>query len=386
MRYFLGKVDPKPSLAMSLETRLKNILDLQEEKSALTQKLEELKQPKQAVVKIEESQDDVFDDGQVHAVKAESQVHNIEESEIKQELKDEPVMLEVDVSDSESDGEEDYSLLEHFVTDKEAYRQLIFRKTHSQPPKDQNQSNDDAEACDIIKVEVDIIQSYEDEDFVLEEEEEKKVDIDFLFVRVIIDQMLNSIVGDTDEKFIEEKKEEEEGKEDDNKEEKQEDTEEEWNNLQAITNLLDDVLLDVTSGDIVEVEDNSEAGGDILDQSWSQAGKLLRVLSEDESVEEEDMEDVLRTFQSGSLTRTALLQALPSLGWVSRDDQAEFLPPDWFMKMDTSTYLETGTPSFFFITENVDICLSSQDALRYMEEKGRYSKSEMVQFEQHFKM
>ena len=99
----------------------------------------------------------------------------------------------------------------------------------------------------------------------------------------------------------------------------------------------------------------------------------------------EAWEEILTIFKSGSLTKTLLLQSLPVLGWVSRDDQAEFLPRSWFMKMDTSAYMETGTPSFFFITDKFDICLSSEDAMTYLTE-NYYSKSEIDQFEEHFRI
>ena len=330
---------------MSLEMRLKTILELQEEKSWLTGRLEEIKMPRQVVVKIEDSLEEDFDEQQDKS-QTESLLH---EHEVKQEVKEEPVFLEVDVSDSESEEDEDYSVLEHFVTDKEAFRQLMLRKSNFDTPE---QSEDHAVGAE------------EDSDEISKLEEDD-METSFL-IHEIIDDILKAAHVEAAEVFVEEKKDR--------------DTNEECienkDCLEAIADLLDDVLTRVSHADIEE-----KGASDILDRSWAEADKLVEVLSQDESPEEEEL---IRTFQSGGLTRSVLTESLPSLGWVSRHDQAEFLPPDWFMKMDTSKYLQTGIPSFFFITDTLDICLSSEAAVEYMSKSGYYSKQEIVQLEEHF--
>ena len=135
---------------------------------------------------------------------------------------------------------------------------------------------------------------------------------------------------------------------------------------------------EVVGNEIVEdvVEARTEADCDILDATWSEKDKFVKVIGQDGSTEEAE---IRRIFESGKLTKTMLVESLPKIGWESL---AEFLP-GWFKRLDTNTFMKTqGTTTFFFITDKFDICLSATSALSYLLDKD-YSNEEINQFEQY---
>ena len=100
----------------------------------------------------------------------------------------------------------------------------------------------------------------------------------------------------------------------------------------------------------------------ILDHTWKDAHKFENIFSSDENGEE-----VLNSFYSGSLSKEKLLQHLPSLGWIGKAD-AEFLATGWFMKMTSLD--DTGPIAYTFITDAAVICESAFDAMEHMKTKG----------------
>ena len=379
---------------MSLETRLKNILDLQEEKKLLVQKLEELKRPKEPVIKVEDSPQD----------------ESIRDPDVKPEVKKEAVALELEVyvsDDSEEGDSGDDLFLEHFVTDKKTYREIMLKKLESENLTN-NQDEEEANT-DIIKQELDFAEEEksvgdDDEDnFILKVEEiEPKVSEERENVQEILNQLLISMFVSSSTEETENEVEEEEEEEEDTIEKtldscsysealaydiletvftgvwsliEDEDGEDEL--AEEVKDELEDVGNDMVE-DVVEA--TREADCDILDATWSETGKFVKVVGQDESAEEAE---IMRIFESGCLTKTRLVESLPELGWVSCEDSAEFLPPGWFMRLDTNTFMETGDTTFFFITDKFHICLSTTSAFAYLQD-NHYSGLEIAQFEQHF--
>ena len=375
---------------MSLETRLKNILDLQEEKKLLVQKLEELKRPKEPVIKVEESPQD----------------ESIRDPDVKPEVKKEAVALELEVyvsDDSEEGDSGDDLFLEHFVTDKKTYREIMLKKLESE---NLTNNQDEKEAnTDIIKQELDFVdeeKSVGDDDgdnFTMKVEEiEQKVSEDSEDVQEILNQLLISMFDSSSTEDTE------------NEEVEEEDTIEKtidscsysealaydiletvftgvWRSIEdedredELAEEVKDELEDVGNDKVEDlVEASKEADCDILDATWSETGKFVKVVGQDESAEEAE---IMRIFESGCLTKTRLVESLPELGWVSCEDSAEFLPPGWFMRLDTNTFMETGDTTFFFITDKFHICLSTTSAFAYLQD-NHYSGLEIAQFEQHF--
>ena len=375
---------------MSLETRLKNILDLQEEKKILVQKLEELKRPKEPVIKVEESPRD----------------ESIRDPDVKPEVKKEAVALELEVyvsDDSEEGDSGDDLFLEHFVTDKKTYREIMLKKLESE---NLTNNQDEKEAnTDIIKQELDFVdeeKSVGDDDgdnFTMKVEEiEQKVSEDSEDVQEILNQLLISMFDSSSTEDTE------------NEEVEEEDTIEKtidscsysealaydiletvftgvWRSIEdedredELAEEVKDELEDVGNDKVEDlVEASKEADCDILDATWSETGKFIKVVGQDESAEEAE---IMRIFESGCLTKTRLVESLPELGWVSCEDSAEFLPPGWFMRLDTNTFMETGDTTFFFITDKFHICLSTTSAFAYLQD-NHYSGLEIAQFEQHF--
>ena len=375
---------------MSLETRLKNILDLQEEKKILVQKLEELKRPKEPVIKVEESPRD----------------ESIRDPDVKPEVKKEAVALELEVyvsDDSEEGDSGDDLFLEHFVTDKKTYREIMLKKLESE---NLTNNQDEKEAnTDIIKQELDFVdeeKSVGDDDgdnFTMKVEEiEQKVSEDSEDVQEILNQLLISMFDSSSTEDTE------------NEEVEEEDTIEKtidscsysealaydiletvftgvWRSIEdedredELAEEVKDELEDVGNDKVEDlVEASKEADCDILDATWSETGKFVKVVGQDESAEEAE---IMRIFESGCLTKTRLVESLPELGWVSCEDSAEFLPPGWFMRLDTNTFMETGDTTFFFITDKFHICLSTTSAFAYLQD-NHYSGLEIAQFEQHF--
>ena len=375
---------------MSLETRLKNILDLQEEKKLLVQKLEELKRPKEPVIKVEESPRD----------------ESIRDPDVKPEVKKEAVALELEVyvsDDSEEGDSGDDLFLEHFVTDKKTYREIMLKKLESE---NLTNNQDEKEAnTDIIKQELDFVEeekSVGDDDgdnFTMKVEEiEQKVSEDSEDVQEILNQLLISMFDSSSTEDTE------------NEEVEEEDTIEKtidscsysealaydiletvftgvWRSIEdedredELAEEVKDELEDVGNDKVEDlVEASKEADCDILDATWSETGKFVKVVGQDESAEEAE---IMRIFESGCLTKTRLVESLPELGWVSCEDSAEFLPPGWFMRLDTNTFMETGDTTFFFITDKFHICLSTTSAFAYLQD-NHYSGLDIAQFEQHF--
>merc|ERR1719282_994982 len=99
---------------------------------------------------------------------------------------------------------------------------------------------------------------------------------------------------------------------------------------------------------------------DLLSDDWTEAERFREVFSHDESSQE-----LLAIFEAGSLTSQLLLDSLPSLGWVNQEE-ADFLPSGWFMKMNT----KSGKVSFQFLTNNLEILVNPTEAVKYMSSKG----------------
>jgi len=108
---------------------------------------------------------------------------------------------------------------------------------------------------------------------------------------------------------------------------------------------------------------------DILDHTWKDAHKFENVFSSDDNGEE-----ILKMFYTGSLSKEKLLQVLPSLGWIGRND-AEFLPSGWLMKMTNGSMDDTGPILYTFITDTASICESAFDAIEHMNSKGYRSET-----------
>ena len=129
-------------------------------------------------------------------------------------------------------------------------------------------------------------------------------------------------------------------------------------------NCVSSLISDDDTDTVAEGENCTAAAmWDILDERWSQTETFKEVFNHDESSRE-----ILAIFEAGSLTRQFLLESLCHLGWVT-SESADFLPQGWFMKMNMDTFSRKGRVSFIFLDENLVFCLNPFEASIHMKHK-----------------
>ena len=383
----------KLELAMSAESRLKIIREMEQEKVDLERKLETLKSStcseSSVLVKNEETSFTNNDKDEVFENQTEEECLKIEEVEAEeveenrcQELTDnvdsahemlletsteqdddsaaenhaikneciptleETLILDITLSDEESDDEDDDDMVQHFITKKvpvidqvyhDEFVSLEETADHNYDTEDHEsdtESINDAEeiTCDDDFDEVDDSTEYVEVQVLFEDE---------LEVRETLDSVIDHVIQ---MKITEE-------------------------NTSMVNSLIDDILEEtVIKDDIIEPWDL-----DILDSNWSQAEAFKKVFDSDE-----DSRDILAIFNSGSLTRQLLRDSLTHLGWLSHH-HAQYLPPGWFIKrIDDQTCV-----NFAFITNNLNICESVVQANSFMRHHG-FSDDRIEDFMRYF--
>ena len=384
----------KLELAMSAESRLEIIREMEQEKVDLERKLETLKSStcsessvqvkneetsftnndKDEVFEIQTEEEECFKIEEVdaeeveknhcqeladnvdsaHEMLLETSTEQDDDSVADHEIKNECIptlqetlILDIALSDEDSDDEDDDDMLQHFITKKvpvidqvyhDEFVSLEETADHNYDTEDHEsdtESINDAEeiTCDDDFDEIDDSTEYVEVPVLFEDE---------LEVRETLDSVIDHVI-------------------------QMKTTEE---NTSMVNSLIDDILEEtVIKDDIIKPWDF-----DILDSSWSEAEAFKKVFDSDE-----DSQDILAIFNSGSLTRQLLRDSLTHLGWLSHH-HAQYLPPGWFIKrIDDQTCV-----AFAFITNNLNICESVVQANSFMRHHG-FSDDRIEDFMRYFR-
>ena len=278
-----------------------------------------------------------------------------EEHVFYEDEQEDSLSLDVDVSDVSDEDDSFDEDLSHYVSDKSTFFKL--KALSEESPSFDVMNNDETSSNSFIKEEV---QLFVEDEFVHDNDVDRAVEVPVIFeedieLERLNDSLMDMYLGTTGSKRLV-------------KELLSEIFERVWQNISTNEEVLHNSEID----DFSEVK--NELMIDLLGDGWTQADRFREVFSHDESSQE-----LLAIFEAGSLTFQLLLDSLPSLGWVNQEE-ADFLPLGWFMKMKMG---KSGKVSFQFLTNNLEILVNPTEAVEYMSKKG-YNSSGIDKFHENF--